>query len=71
MATDDKNKIHDFIAFHVVSKSYSKTFFAFEKMGASKKSRKKCSLIFLKVEIRAVSLLLKLLLVDLNLVDAT
>ena len=46
MATGDKNKIHDFIAFHVVSKSYSKTFFAFEKMGASKKSRKKCLLIF-------------------------
>ena len=46
MATDDKNKIHDFIAFHVVSKSYSKTFFAFEKMGASENSRKKCSLIF-------------------------
>lgn len=41
MATDDKNKIHDFIAFHVVSKSYSKTFFAFEKMGASKKIKKK------------------------------
>ena len=40
MATDDKNKIHDFVAFHVVSKSYSNTFFAFEKMGASKKSRK-------------------------------
>lgn len=48
MATDDKNKIHDFIAFHVVSKSYSKNFFAFEKMGASKKSRKKMFVNFLK-----------------------
>ena len=71
MATDDKNKIHDFKAFHVVSKSYSKTFFAFEKMGASKKIKKKMFVNFLKVEIRAVWLLLKLLLVDLNLVDAT
>ena len=41
MATDDKNKIHDFIAFHVVSKSYSKTFFAFEKIGCFQKIKKK------------------------------
>lgn len=31
MATGDKNKIHDFIAFHVVSKSYSRLFLHLKK----------------------------------------